>query len=69
VFGAVTRKRTYPIWMADDRFKKRQKEPNSYQAQQAAQHANMLRLRAERLAREAISATERAEPKKASRKK
>jgi len=55
--------------MADDRFKKRQKEPNSYQAQQAAQHANMLRLRAERLAREAISATERAEPKKASRKK
>jgi hypothetical protein len=40
--------------MADELFKKqRRKEPNSYQAQEAAKHANMLRLRAERLAREA----------------
>lgn len=41
--------------MADDLFKKRQKEANSYQAQEAAKYANMLRLRAERLAREAAS--------------
>lgn len=42
--------------MADELFKKqRQKEANSYQAQEAAKHANMLRLRSERLAREAAN--------------
>ena len=40
--------------MADNFFKKpSQKKLDSYQAQEAAKHANMLRLHAERLAREA----------------
>lgn len=47
--------------MADELFKKqRQKEANSYQAQEAAKHANMLRLRAERLEREAANPVEKA---------
>jgi len=45
--------------VADELFKKqRQKEPNTYQAQEAAKYANMLRLRAERRAREMASDTE-----------
>jgi len=58
--GAVAKTRAYPERMADELFKKqRRKEPNSYQAREAAKHANMLRLRAERLAREAANRPEK----------
>jgi len=56
--------------MADQFFKKqRQKELNSYQAQEAAKHSNMLRLRAERRAREAVNPPEKAPVAKAKTQK
>ena len=50
--------------MAEDPFKKAQKQAvvsegfAAYRAQEAAKHVNMLRLRAERLAREAANPPE-----------
>jgi hypothetical protein len=45
--------------MAEDIFKKSVKQKaDTYQAQEAAKHANMLRLRAERLARETANPPE-----------
>jgi hypothetical protein len=58
--------------MSDNSFKKpSQRQADTYQAQEAAKHANMLRLRAERLAREAASPpeTKPAETKKVRKKK
>jgi hypothetical protein len=46
--------------MAEEIFKKPVKpKADTYQAQEAAKHANMLRLRAERLAREAANSPEK----------
>ena len=58
--------------MAEDIFKRSvKKQADTYQAQEAAKHANMLRLRAERLAREAANPpeTQPVEAKAKARKK
>jgi hypothetical protein len=54
------------VWMADNPFKKSPEQKlaeasegyAAYRAKEAAAHANMLRLRAERLAREATNPPE-----------
>ena len=62
--GAIGRLNAYIFGMAQDPFKKAQKQAEAsdgvaaYQAQEAAKHANMLRLRAERQAREAANPPE-----------
>ena len=50
-----------PGWQTRIFKQQSQKGANSYQAQEAAKHANMLRLRAERLAREATNPPEKVE--------
>jgi hypothetical protein len=63
---AVARPNTYMVWMADTRIKKSPAQKlaeategfAAYQAKETAAYTNMLRLRAERLAREATNPPE-----------